>query len=93
MEEGALMPHAAPHPLAGQRVTVDIGNGPEGYELEDWWDRISGGSWMYAEGNPAAIKYAIRSAGTTPIDDEVVYGKIGNLGHLVHVSEIKEEAK
>lgn len=85
--------HSDPHPLAGQTVTVDLGNGPQAYEIEDWWDRVSGGSWMYADGNPAALKYALRSAGRTPIDDEVVYGKVGPFGHLVHVTEIKEEGK
>lgn len=84
--------HSDPHPLAGQTVTVDIGDGPEEYRLEDWWDRISGGSWMDATGNPAALGYAVRTAGKTPIDNEVVYGKAGWAGHLVHVSEIKEEA-
>lgn len=85
------MIHNEPHPLAGQTVKVDLGTGPVPYEIEDWWDRVSGSSWMYAEGNPAALAYAFRTAGLTPIDNEVVYGKAG-LGHLVHVSEIKEEA-
>lgn len=84
--------HSDPHPQAGQTVTVDIGNGSEPFEIEDWWDRVSGSSWMFAEGNPACLAYAFRTAGTTPIDDEVVYGKAG-LGHLVHVTEIKEEGK
>lgn len=86
--------HHAAHPRAGQTVTVDLGNGPEPYRIEDWWDRVSGGSWMFAEGNPACLAYAFRTAGATPIDDEVVYGKAKNgRGHLVHISEIKEEAK
>jgi hypothetical protein len=83
--------HSAPHPQAGQTVTVDLGGGPEEFRIEDWWDRVSGSSWMYAEGHPACLAYALRSAGTTPIDDEVVYGKAGYLGHLMHVSEIKEK--
>lgn len=86
------MIHTEPHPQAGQAVTVDLGRGPEPFDIEDWWDRVSGGSWMTADRNPACLAYAVRTAGTTPIDDEVVYGKAGFLGHLVHVSEIKEEA-
>jgi hypothetical protein len=42
---------------------------------------------MTADGNPAALNYAARGVGL-PIDDEVVYGKIGAFGHLVHTKEI-----
>lgn len=85
------MSHTERHPLSGQTVTVNIGNGPEQYQVEDWWDHLTGGSWMLADGNPAALGYAIRTAfkvPSVPTDDEVVYGKIGGLGYLVHVSEI-----
>lgn len=90
--------HNSPNGWAGQ--TVKIKNvlsaaelaGHE-YRVEDWWDRVSGGSWFYADGNPACIKYAIRSAaGGLPTDNEVLYGKVGPFGHLVHVSEIEELA-
>jgi hypothetical protein len=86
------------HPLAGKTVKIkdagacngEVAEGQE-YRIEDWWDKATGGSWMYADGNPAALKYAIR-AGTAkpglPLDDEVVYGKIGSFGHLLHASEI-----
>jgi hypothetical protein len=80
------MAHSSAHPQAGQTVTLTSG---ETYEVEDWWDRVSGGSWMDADGNLAAMKYAVRSGiAGLPLDDEVVYGKIGWAGHLVHVSEI-----
>lgn len=92
------MTHSNRHPLAGNMVTVKMQNGLSGkdvspvtYEfwLEDWWDRLTGSSWKHAVGNPAALKYAMRSGFTgLPTDDEVVYGKIGGLGHLVHASEI-----
>lgn len=60
------------------------------FHIEDWWDRVSGGSWQVSIGNPAALQYSLRSvANDLPIDDEVVYGKIEGLGHLVHVSEIE----
>ncbi len=60
------------------------------YEVEGYWTDVTGVSWMFANGNPAALHYAIRSAANNlPTDDEVLYGKIGGLGHLVHVSEIE----
>ena len=89
--------HAEPHPLAGQTVkltgvTID-GEADPLYRVEDWWDRVSGSSWMYAEGNPAALKYAMRSAmAHLPLNDEVVYGKVGPLGHIVHVNELETPA-
>ena len=88
-----ILSHEEPHPLAGKTVKIIAGE-YEGkhYWIEDWWDKITGGSWMFAEGNPACLQYAMRSGlGNLPTDDEVVYGKIGALGHLVHVSELGEE--
>lgn len=74
---------------AGQTVTLTSGPfaGTE-YRIEDYWDRLTGGSWMTADGNPAALQYAMHALGghTVPLDDEVLYGKIGPFGHLVHVS-------
>jgi hypothetical protein len=91
--------HPAPHPMAGQTVTIKDGvqdpaqgavTGGAEYRLEDWWDRVGSAPWGDARGNPACLHYAMRIAGTDiPPDDEVVYGKIGPFGHLVHVSEIK----
>ncbi|QOH59920.1 hypothetical protein [Rhodococcus rhodochrous] len=83
--------HADPHPLAGQTIPIAIaGIGTGDFVIEDWWDRVSGSSWAAAPGNPAAMKYAARSgpADSIPFDDEVVYGKFGAFGHLVHVSEL-----
>lgn len=73
-------------------------NGPvEKYYVEDWWDRLTGGSWMFAEGNPAALQYAMRSGlKGLPIDNEALYGHIespGGLGMIIHVSELREEIK
>jgi hypothetical protein len=93
------MKHTEPHPLARQTVTLNekavdaAGEVVAGTELvvEDWWDALTGKSWMFSDGNPAALKYAMRtgmSGGSIPLDDEVVYGKIGSFGHLVHVSEL-----
>ena len=59
------------------------------YRVEEYWDKLTGKSWMVSDGNSACMIYAKRLAeNNLPIDDNVVYGKIGCLGHLVHVSEI-----
>lgn len=91
------------HPLAGQTVVLNL-TAKEGmedhdlykklqgqeYRIEDWWENLFGKSWMFAQGNPAAMIYGIRTGlcCEAPTDNEVVYGKIGGLGHLVHVSEL-----
>ncbi len=93
------MRHAFAHPLAGKTVQLKLkGTHPHIEEpnptlrIEDWWDRVSGGSWMKATGNPAAMMYGIRSGmNGLPTDDEVVYGKVGSRGHLIHVSEIGDQ--
>ncbi|MGW1158464.1 hypothetical protein ACWD5Q_06725 [Streptomyces sp. NPDC002513] len=88
--------HTTPHPLAGQTVTVraDLdgeGPGAHAFRVEDWNDRLFGQSWMFMEGHPASLVYAWRSAmAGLPTDNEVVYGKVGPFGHLVHVSEIQD---
>nr|MDT0658070.1 hypothetical protein [Micromonospora sp. DSM 115978] len=82
-------------PLAGQTVRIkadSVGIGGQECIVEDWWINAAGGSWMFANGNPAALKYAFRSAlAGLPIDDEVLYGKVDGLDHLVHVSEIEAD--
>jgi len=95
------MVHTEESPLAGKVVKIkDNVTHPQfnlagmDYRVEDWWDRVSGGSWMYANGNPACLIYAIRSAVQTPplpVDDKVLYGKVDGLGVLLHESEIAEE--
>ena len=93
--------HNEQHPQAGQTVKVKAqliapnldrsDDGPHNLVIEDWWDHLTGGSWMDAQGNFAAMNYAMRNAvRDLPLDDEVVYGKVGPFGHLVHVSEIVE---
>jgi hypothetical protein len=92
--------HADQHPLAGQTVTVNTllpvhGRSDNSFEyrIEDRQDRVFGQSWMYAEGNPAALLYAMRSGfSNLPLDNEVLYGKDpSGMGHIVHVSEIAVE--
>lgn len=61
------------------------------YKLEGLWNKLTGGSWMYAKGNPAAMLYGMRSGMEgLPTDDLVYYGKIDHQGELVHVSELEE---
>lgn len=92
------MRHEDKHPLAGQEVELidefDHRQYPDmdSFVIEDWWDHLTGGSWMNANGNPAAMVYGIRTGVASynvPIDDEVIYGHYKNMGVLVHKSEIK----
>lgn len=91
--------HKDPFPYAGQTVKLRKdssiveflarrGHVDPDYDIEDYWDRLTGRSWMQA-GNPASLQYVERWAnGNLPTDDNVVYGKVGALGYLVHVSEL-----
>lgn len=91
--------HPEPHPLAGKTVTLNenakdpargiVVPGAQ-FCIEDWVDRINGDgrSWMFTS-NFATMHYGARSGLTRlPLDDEVVYGKVDALGHIVHVSEL-----
>lgn len=86
--------HKEASPLAGKTVKVQLTNiGPVGtvydYEVEDWWDHLTGGSWRWADGNPACLQYAVRAGlSFIPADDEVLYGHINGFGYLVHQSEV-----
>ena len=88
------MIHKTQSPLAGKIVTIKFGVkdiGGRKIEIEDWWDKVSGYSWMMGKGNPACSNYAVH-VGTTglPTNNEVVSGKIDNLGYLVHINEIED---
>lgn len=66
-------------------------NGKE-FRVEDYWMNVYGKSWMDSNGNPAAINYGFRcGVRGFPLNDKVVYGKIGAFGYLVHESEIEGE--
>jgi hypothetical protein len=84
--------HQEESPLAGKTVKVVAGEfAGNDYRVEDWNDRVIGKSWMFADGNPACLMYAMRSAlDRLPTDNEVLYGKIGSLGHLIHISEVQQ---
>lgn len=65
-------------------------------EIEGYWSEVHGEEWPKSveNGNPAAIIYMLRTIDNNlPIDNKVLYGKIGSFGHLVHVSELDEEVK
>ena len=84
------MAHSEPHSRAGDTITIRQGEfaGQE-YRIEDWWDRVSGESWMRQRGNPGCLDYAVRSGiEGCPSDDEVLYGKIGSMGKLIHESQL-----
>lgn len=59
--------------------------------IEDAWMNIDGRSWKDCDGNPACLIYAFRAGvAGLPTDDNVLYGKLGAYGVLVHESEIAE---
>ena len=82
-----------PFKFAGQAVKIkpDVKRiGGDEFVIEDYWENVSGRSWKTSNGNPAAMEYGIRAGlSNLPIDDEVVYGKIGAMGFLCHVSELE----
>lgn len=82
--------------LAGHHVIVKNLGTDGGYAtivVEDWWDRVSGKSWMFSNGSPEATNYAIRSVrDKLPLDNDVLYGKhVGSdYSDLFHVSEVSD---
>ena len=96
--------HTEPSTLAGKIVKIkkDVKHpqhndfGGSEYRVEDWWDRLDQGSWMTCAGSPACLVYAMRVGFNMPViptDDEVLYGKVGSFGHLLHISEIEAESE
>ena len=54
------------------------------FMIEDWCDNLLGCQWWQANGNPAAIEYAIRTGingrnNNVPDDNEVLGGQSGYL--------------
>ena len=78
--------------LKDQTVTIKEGEFKgEEYRVEDWWDKVSGHGWDSGvnRGNPACLEYMVRSIREEfPLDNEVLYGKIGPFGKLIHISQI-----
>lgn len=97
------MSHTENHPLAGKTVKLnDTAQDPlrgillPGVEfvVEDWYDLIDGRgggrSWM-SDATYTTMHYMQRIAYLgREADDEVVYGKVGAFGHIVHASELGE---
>jgi hypothetical protein len=95
------MLHTTSHPLAGKTVKIkpDVEHpqvpnfGGSNFIIEDWADILFGGkSWMFMEGHPASLIYALRTGFSKvpiPTDDEVLYGKVNGLGHLLHITELE----
>lgn len=93
--------HTEKHDRAGQVVQVtlktpiiagvDAGLKVMTFQIEDWWDHLTGASWMDSDGNLAALSYAMRSAASLPIDNNVIYGHNADsgIGHLIHASELE----
>lgn len=66
--------------------------GGSSFKVEDWQDRIMGMSWTKYIDHPVCIEYSLRiSEANILVDDEVLYGKIGLIFLLVHVSEIESD--
>lgn len=85
-------------PYAGQTVKTKAGIAPDAlsgrdlsnqdFTVEDWWENVYGMSWTISSGNAAALGYAMRPGFRLPLDD-VLYGKIGGMGYILHVSELE----
>ena len=92
------MTHAEPHPLAGKTVMLNanVKKDPRGiivpgeiFRVEDWVDRLGEKESWRTAGNWACAHYTKRQRlSGLPDDEEVVYGKIGSLGHCIHNSEL-----
>lgn len=79
------MIHNEAHALAGQTVVLNSGpyEGSE-YEIQDYYDRVFGGSWMNG-GRAPVMEYAMQGLFySIPYDDEVLYGESGGVARLVH---------
>lgn len=90
------MTHTEPHPMAGKTVEVISGKFKgEQFRIEDWDDRIDGSNppwYMRNMTNPAVMEVFMRQIDEKfPMDNETVYGKIGHLGHIMHLSQLKLE--
>jgi len=95
--------HTEAHEFSGKEVTLKAdfkhheGDRAKGHKfrIEDWQDKVFGGSWMFASGNPACIVYAMRSAAAgLPTDDDCVYAHDERgIGHIIHSSEIDYDSR
>lgn len=59
--------------------------------IKDYWTNIYGKSWRDSRDNMICVRYAIRigvMGHNTPLDDNVLYGKINGGEFLIHETEI-----
>lgn len=69
------------------------------FRIEDWCENVLGCSWVDANGNPAALEYAMRTGfngrnnNVPMLSNDVLYGKVGPFGHLFHVNELELESE
>ncbi|KQQ31527.1 hypothetical protein ASF53_02170 [Methylobacterium sp. Leaf123] len=88
--------HAAPHPHAGQRVTVASGfYAGTTREVVDWYDRVTGRPWSENGVEDARThRFAFRAAyDRLPLDQEVVLVHFHRgEGALLHATELGEPA-
>lgn len=66
--------------------------------IEDLWVNVYGKSWMWANNNPAALQFAMRTGFEgIPLneqsDNKVYYGKMSGMGELVCECELGDEVK
>ena len=91
--------HKEQSPLAGKTVKIkpDAKHpympafGGSSFRVKDWQDRIMGMPWTEYVDHPVCIEYGLRISKVNILDDEVLYGKIGLIFLLVHVSEIESD--
>lgn len=86
-----------PSKFAGKTLNIAAGEfaGQE-YRVEGWAHHVFGKSWPKngLEGNAACMEYGLRLMKEgLPHDERVYYGKIGVLGKLIHVTQLKEKTQ
>ena len=64
------------------------------YIVEGYWDELEGESWLDTDFRPVILQYMMRVINEEHLKDyrecdEVLYGKIGRYGYIVHVNEIE----
>lgn len=81
----------SPHKGKTLKIKSGVPNiGGLDFEVEDWWENVSGKSWQVHEGNPASLMYAMRVAQQNlPLDNDVLYGRIDDTSKgLMHLCEL-----
>jgi hypothetical protein len=80
------MTHTAPHPKAGQTVTLTKGpDAGKQFKIQDWFDRVTGGAINNRPTNSMTQPYFARG---NPDHVDVVVGTLGNIQIAVHASEL-----